>query len=92
MERGVKNTTQAQCAVMEGNFTRFLGLTFAREEVKLKKRIYPSAVVVIQVADRSAANAEGVRAGDIVMTISIISTTSMQGSEIKDLVNHSICL
>jgi hypothetical protein len=38
LERGIKDATQAQCAGMEGNFIRFLGLTLARKEVKLKKR------------------------------------------------------
>jgi hypothetical protein len=92
LERGVKDAKPADCAILEGKFIHALGLTLARKEIKLRKRIYPSALVVIQVDDPSAAKAEGVRNGDILMTIGIISTAFLKGSEIVELINHTVHL
>jgi hypothetical protein len=92
LDRGIKDASPAHSAILEGKFIHALGITLARKEIKLKKRIFPSALVVIQIDEHCAAKAEGVRTGDIVMSIGIISTGFLKGSEIVQLINHTLHL
>ena len=90
-ERGIQDERpKTRCAVLEGKFIHTLGLILTRKEIRLKKRICPSALVVVRVDDGSEANKNGVTAGDVVMMIGIISTAFLKGSEIVELINHTI--
>ena len=77
-------------AKLEGKFIHTLGLTLTRKEVRLKKKVCPSALVVHHVDDGSDAQKGGVVSGDVVITIGIISTAFLKGSEIVELINHTL--
>ena len=92
-DRGlIEAQQQLPSAVLDGETISVVGLRLARRHAVVRGKAMTAALIVEAVEHDSEAHRKGVKTGEVVLMVGIVSAATLRNSELVELLNHTLAL